>query len=49
VRIVEDQLDVSFVDEEQWWSWKWSFSQRGLLEQMEAADLNSSGRKRSPG
>lgn len=39
VRIVEEQLDVSFVDEEQWWSWKWSFSHRGLLEQMEAADL----------
>lgn len=29
-----ETLDISFADEKEWWAWKWSFSLRGILEQL---------------
>ena len=27
--------DITFADEAEWWEWKWSFSVRGVLEQLD--------------
>ena len=35
VRTVSEQLEVVFADEAQWWDWKWSYSVRGVLEQLD--------------
>jgi SAM-dependent methyltransferase len=29
-----ETLDIYFADAEEWWAWKWSFSLRGVLEQL---------------
>ena len=29
--------DITFADEAEWWEWKWSFSVRGVLEQLDDA------------
>ncbi|MGH2694987.1 MAG: class I SAM-dependent methyltransferase [Actinomycetota bacterium] len=29
-----EALDIRFANEEEWWAWKWSFSLRGVLEQL---------------
>jgi SAM-dependent methyltransferase len=34
-----EELDVVFADEEEWWAWKWSYSLRGLLEQLDRKTL----------
>ncbi len=39
VRIEEEELDVLLADENEWWTWKWSYSFRHVLEQLEEATL----------
>ena len=34
-----EERDVAFADEAEWWAWKWSYSLRGLLEQLDDATL----------
>lgn len=34
VRIVREHHEVVVADAEEWWTWKWSYSLRGLLEQL---------------
>ena len=35
VRTQPAQHEILFATEEQWWDWKWSFSVRGVLEQVD--------------
>jgi len=35
LRVHEERAEVHFTSKEQWWDWHWSFSVRGLLEQLE--------------
>ena len=39
VRVVSEELDVVFADEDEWWAWKWSYSLRGMLEQLDDESL----------
>jgi ubiquinone/menaquinone biosynthesis C-methylase UbiE len=34
-----EELDVVLADETEWWAWKWSYSLRGLLEQLDGETL----------
>jgi O-methyltransferase/aklanonic acid methyltransferase len=34
LQVQEDQTEVHFASKDQWWDWHWSFSVRGLLEQL---------------
>jgi SAM-dependent methyltransferase len=34
LQVHEEQTDIHFASKEQWWDWHWSFSVRGLLEQL---------------
>ena len=34
VEVVVEQFDVQLADADEWWAWKWSYSLRGLLEQL---------------
>jgi SAM-dependent methyltransferase len=34
VQVEASHLDVRFSDAGEWWAWKWSFSYRGILEQL---------------
>jgi ubiquinone/menaquinone biosynthesis C-methylase UbiE len=34
LRVEVSHLDVRFSDADEWWAWKWSFSYRGILEQL---------------
>ena len=34
-----EERDVAFADEAEWWAWKWSYSLRGLLEQLDDGTL----------
>jgi ubiquinone/menaquinone biosynthesis C-methylase UbiE len=37
VRVEASHLEVEFADAEEWWAWKWSYSYRGILEQLAPA------------
>ena len=37
VRVEASHLEVEFADEAEWWAWKWSYSFRGVLEQLPPA------------
>jgi ubiquinone/menaquinone biosynthesis C-methylase UbiE len=41
VRIDSEACDIYFRDEEEWWAWKWSFSLRGVLEQLGADSIDA--------
>jgi SAM-dependent methyltransferase len=36
-----EELEIRFADADQWWEWLWSFSLRGVLEQLDAAAVES--------
>ena len=36
-----EQRDIHFATEDQWWDWMWSFSVRGLLEQLDAPSVEA--------
>ena len=40
VEVSTDELDVVLADEDEWWAWKWSYSLRGLLEQLDGEALD---------
>ena len=35
LQVHQEETEIHFVSREQWWEWRWSFSVRGLLEQLE--------------
>jgi ubiquinone/menaquinone biosynthesis C-methylase UbiE len=37
IRSHEEDHEIAFATEDQWWQWKWSFSIRGVLEQVDDA------------
>ena len=41
LQVHEEQTEVHFASKEQWWEWHWSFSVRGLLEQLEPDALEA--------
>jgi SAM-dependent methyltransferase len=41
VRSTVETHEVAFVDEAEWWEWKWSYSVRGVLEQVDEAALDA--------
>ncbi len=41
VRVDVERHDVVLADEEEWWAWKWSYSLRGMLEQVDAATIDT--------
>ena len=41
--------EVVFADEAEWWEWKWSFSVRGVLEQLDEEALDGVPRRRVRG
>jgi len=38
-QVHHEQTEIHFASKQQWWEWHWSFSLRGLLEQMEPEAL----------
>ena len=34
VRVETSELDIRIADADEWWAWKWSYSFRGILEQL---------------
>ena len=41
VRTETDRFDVTLADEDEWWTWKWSYSFRHVLEQLDPSALES--------
>jgi ubiquinone/menaquinone biosynthesis C-methylase UbiE len=41
VHVDVERHDVVLADEEEWWAWKWSYSLRGMLEQVDAATIDA--------
>ena len=41
VRTRIERTEISFASEEEWWAWKWSYSIRGILEQMDDRDVQT--------
>lgn len=41
IRLHREELEIRFVDARQWWDWNWSFSRRGMLEQVEPAAVEA--------
>jgi SAM-dependent methyltransferase len=41
LRVHVEETEIHFVSKEQWWEWHWSFSVRGLLEQLGPDDLRT--------
>jgi O-methyltransferase/aklanonic acid methyltransferase len=39
ITVAEERLEIRFADPEQWWDWQWSFSLRGVLEQLDEPAL----------
>ena len=35
LQVHQEETEIHFVSKQQWWEWHWSFSVRGLLEQLE--------------
>jgi ubiquinone/menaquinone biosynthesis C-methylase UbiE len=41
IRLHREELEIRFADARQWWDWNWSFSRRGMLEQVEPAEVEA--------
>jgi ubiquinone/menaquinone biosynthesis C-methylase UbiE len=41
LRAHHEEADISFATESQWWDWHWSFSLRGVLEQLDDATVTA--------
>jgi ubiquinone/menaquinone biosynthesis C-methylase UbiE len=41
IRLHREELEIRFADAQQWWDWNWSFSRRGMLEQVDAATVEA--------
>jgi ubiquinone/menaquinone biosynthesis C-methylase UbiE len=41
VRMHREEADIEFADPGEWWRWIWSFSLRGVLEQLDAAEVEA--------
>jgi O-methyltransferase/aklanonic acid methyltransferase len=41
IRLHREELEIRFADARQWWDWNWSFSRRGMFEQVDAATVES--------
>jgi hypothetical protein len=41
VAVTEEVYEVHLADADEWWAWKWSFSFRGILEQLPEARLDA--------
>jgi O-methyltransferase/aklanonic acid methyltransferase len=41
LQVHEEETEIHFASKQQWWDWHWSFSVRGLLEQLEPDALVS--------
>jgi ubiquinone/menaquinone biosynthesis C-methylase UbiE len=41
VRVHREETEIHFASKQQWWEWHWSFSVRGLLEQLTHDELAS--------
>ncbi len=39
VEVHQEETEIHFASQQQWWDWHWSFSVRGLLEQLEPSAL----------
>jgi ubiquinone/menaquinone biosynthesis C-methylase UbiE len=39
LRAYREETEIHFATEQQWWEWHWSFSLRGLLEQLDQAEV----------
>ena len=39
-RVEVDTLEIRFADADEWWAWKWSYSFRGILEQLPEARVD---------
>jgi hypothetical protein len=37
----EEATEIHFASTQQWWDWRWSFSGRGLLEQLTPESLSA--------
>ena len=41
IRLHREELEIRFADAQQWWDWNWSFSRRGVFEQLDRATVAS--------
>src|SRR4051812_7569442 len=41
LQVNHEKAEIHFSSKEQWWDWHWSFSVRGLLEQLTPEDLDA--------
>ena len=41
LRVQEEETEIHFASAQQWWDWRWSFSVRGLLEQLAPESLSA--------
>jgi ubiquinone/menaquinone biosynthesis C-methylase UbiE len=41
IRSHREELEIWFADAQQWWDWNWSFSRRGILEQLDVATVDA--------
>ena len=41
VAVHHEETEVHFATKQQWWDWHWSYSVRGLLEQLEPDELDA--------
>jgi ubiquinone/menaquinone biosynthesis C-methylase UbiE len=41
IEVAEETVDVRLADADEWWAWKWSYSLRGVLEQLPADQLDA--------
>jgi SAM-dependent methyltransferase len=41
IRLHREELEIRFADARQWWDWNWSFSRRGMLEQVEPGAMEA--------
>ena len=41
LHVHEEETEIHFGSQQQWWDWHWSFSLRGILEQLEPAALDA--------
>ncbi len=39
LQVHQEETEIHFASEQQWWDWHWSFSMRGILEQLEPESL----------
>ena len=48
VDVHPEQHDVALTDPDEWWAWKWSYSLRGLLEQLPSERVEQLRRDAQP-